>query len=152
MLFASACVARNLQHHSLWLTAGRVSLRLVQAWRMHAETSRCATAADKVTSSWPEARADLVAQVCTPNKAKAPCPSWEAGLHFPWELPFQDLGPSCNELTSAQQPELGRSETIQEMSYTMFPWQLVESTLQKDKNAEVNIPLHDLNYFNQGWF
>lgn len=74
------CVARNLKHHSLWLKAEVKSLPW-KAGRVHTETSRRGTAVDKVTSSWAEARADLVAQVCTPRKAKAPSPSWEAGLH-----------------------------------------------------------------------
>lgn len=122
--------------------------------RMHTETSRCGTAADNVTLSRAEAGADLVAQVCRRNKASSsPSPS-PVGGRPPLSLgaAFPGLWRKLWWAHSLSQPELKRRETIQEMSYTMFSWQLVGSTLQKDKNAEPCIPLLDLNYFTQGWF
>lgn len=135
-----------------------ISPCLVKVCRMHTETSRCGTALDNAILSWDEAGADLVAKLCMQSKAKAPpspSPSPVGGCPppptRPQELPAQRSDPSCNELTSSHNRNL-RSETIQERSYTMLPWQLIESILQKDKNAELYTPLNDVKYFTQGWF
>lgn len=81
-----------------------ISLCLVKMRRMHTESSRCDTAANNVRLSWADTWDYWVAKKCKQfSNTKAPHSSgpWETSFHFPWELPFQNSDPSCNELTSS---------------------------------------------------